>query len=242
MSQIQLTSSVNSIQLLQMIDDGQAVDIRGLSEKLLVKRLRKLFLSLNLKETGDHVFLLPSKAFPTLETVGPLIRSQMQLQSQELHQNDEQSKPLDSGVGQEHCNANLSLPNEAAGGHNANLSLSSDSATTYDANLSLPAEEDTGPKKRLVKKVSASKFVILHREKSLSLTPSLPKHKSKKELHFSFFYLRNKRQWWWLSRWFLLLSKPHSSPKLSYFNLISFALVQGDWSCNAFCRTTCCRS
>ncbi|KAL3353753.1 hypothetical protein AABB24_018466 [Solanum stoloniferum] len=137
-------------QLLQMIDDGQAVDIRGLSEKLLVKRLRKLFLSLNLKETGDHVFLLPSKAFPTLETVGPLIRSQMQLRSQGLHQNDEQSKPLDSGVGQEHCNANLSLPNEVANGHNANLSLPSDNATAYDANLSLPAEEDTGPKKRVI--------------------------------------------------------------------------------------------
>lgn len=137
-------------QLLQMIDDGQAVDIRGLSEKLFVKRLRKLFLSLNLKETGDHVFLLPSKAFPTLETVGPLIRSQMQLRSQELHQNDEQSKPLDSGVGQEHCNANLSLPNEVASGHNTNLSLPSDNATTYDANLSLPAEEDTGPKKRVI--------------------------------------------------------------------------------------------
>ncbi|KAG5575651.1 hypothetical protein H5410_055785 [Solanum commersonii] len=137
-------------QLLQMIDDGQAVDIRGLSEKLLVKRLRKLFLSLNLKETGDHVFLLPSKAFPTLETVGPLICSQMQLRSQELHQNDEQSKPLDSGVGQEHCNANLSLPNEVASGHNANLSLPSDNATAYDANLSLPAEEDTGPKKRVI--------------------------------------------------------------------------------------------
>ncbi|XP_055833296.1 uncharacterized protein LOC129902219 [Solanum dulcamara] len=123
-------------QLLQMIDDGQAVDIRGLSEKLLVKRLRKLFLSLNLKEIGDHVFLLPSKAFPTLETVGPLIHSQVQLQSQEFHRNDEQSKPLDSGVGQENCNVNLSLP--------------TDNATTYNANLSFPAEEDTGPPKRVI--------------------------------------------------------------------------------------------
>lgn len=137
-------------QLLQMIDDGQAVDIRGLSEKLLVKRLRKLFLSLNLKETGDHVFILPSKASPTFETVGPLIRSQMQLQSQEFHQNDEQSKPLDSGVGQEICNANLSLPNEVAIGENTNLSLPSDNATAYNANLSLPAEEDTGPKRRVI--------------------------------------------------------------------------------------------
>ncbi|XP_059281292.1 uncharacterized protein LOC132034987 [Lycium ferocissimum] len=137
-------------QLLQMIDDGQAVDIGGLSEKLLVKRLRKLFVSLNLKETGDHVFLLPSKASPTLETVGPLIRSQNQLQSQEFHQNDEQSKRLDREVGHENCEANLSLPNEEATDHNANLSLPSDNATTYNANLSLPAEENTGPKKRVV--------------------------------------------------------------------------------------------
>ncbi|KAJ8541722.1 hypothetical protein K7X08_002538 [Anisodus acutangulus] len=137
-------------QLLQMIDDGQAVDIGGLSEKMLVKRLRKLFVSLNLKETGDHVFLLPSKASSTLETVGPLIRSQMQLHRQEFHQNDEQSKPLDSGVGQENCNANLGLPNEEATDHNANLSLPSDNATSYNANLSLPAEICTGPKRRVV--------------------------------------------------------------------------------------------
>ncbi|PHU00002.1 hypothetical protein BC332_29789 [Capsicum chinense] len=137
-------------QLLQMIDDGQAVDIRGLSEKLLVKHLRKLFLSLNLKETGDHVFLLPSKAIPTLETVGPLIRTQMQLQSQEFHQNDEQFKPLDSGVGQENCNANLGLQNEEATSYNANLSFPSDNTTTYNANLSLLAEEDTGPKRRVI--------------------------------------------------------------------------------------------
>ncbi|KAK4359087.1 hypothetical protein RND71_021316 [Anisodus tanguticus] len=137
-------------QLLQMIDDGQAVDIGGLSEKMLVKRLRKLFVSLNLKETGDHVFLLPSKASSTLETVGPLIRSQMQLQRQEFHQNDEQSKPLDSGVGQENCNANLGFPNEEATGHNANLSLPSDNATAYNANLSLPAEVCTGPNRRVV--------------------------------------------------------------------------------------------
>ncbi|KAJ8551185.1 hypothetical protein K7X08_000555 [Anisodus acutangulus] len=137
-------------QLLQMIDDGQAVDIGGLSEKMLVKRLRKLFVSLNLKETGDHVFLLPSKASSTLETVGPLIRSQMQLQRQEFHQNDEQSKPLDSGVGQENCNANLGFPNEEATGHNANLSLPSDNATAYNANLSLPAEVCTCSNRRVV--------------------------------------------------------------------------------------------
>ncbi|XP_016445880.1 uncharacterized protein LOC107771070 [Nicotiana tabacum] len=137
-------------QLLQMIDDGQAVDIRGLSEKLLVKRLQKLFLSLNLKESGDHVFLLPSKASPTLETIGPLIRSQMQLKSQEFCQNDEHSKPWDSGGGQESYNANMSLPNEEASAHNVNLSLPNDNANAYDANLSLPAKEGTGPKRRVI--------------------------------------------------------------------------------------------
>ncbi|XP_054786690.1 uncharacterized protein LOC129292962 [Prosopis cineraria] len=62
-------------QLLQMIDDGQAVDIKGISERLLTKHLKKLFLSLNLEENGDRVFLLPSKVRPTLEVVGPLIHS-----------------------------------------------------------------------------------------------------------------------------------------------------------------------
>ncbi|KAI3774500.1 hypothetical protein L1987_49058 [Smallanthus sonchifolius] len=60
-------------QLLRMIDDGQAVDISGLSEKSLVKYLKKLFLSLNLNEKGKLVFLLPSGVPPTLEVVGSVI-------------------------------------------------------------------------------------------------------------------------------------------------------------------------
>ena len=40
-----------------MIDDGQAVDIKGISEKSLMKHLKKLFLSLNLEENGDRVDL-----------------------------------------------------------------------------------------------------------------------------------------------------------------------------------------
>ncbi|QCE07996.1 nucleolar and coiled-body phosphoprotein 1 [Vigna unguiculata] len=62
-------------QLLQMIDNGQAVDIKGISERSLAKHLKKLFLSLNLKENGDRVFLLPSKGRPTLDVLGPLINS-----------------------------------------------------------------------------------------------------------------------------------------------------------------------
>lgn len=60
-----------------MIDDGQAVDIKGISERSLAKHLKKLFVSLKLKENGDRVFLLPSKASPTLDIVGPLIQSYM---------------------------------------------------------------------------------------------------------------------------------------------------------------------
>ncbi|XP_057975529.1 uncharacterized protein LOC131162924 [Malania oleifera] len=60
-------------QLLQMIDDGQAVDIREISERSLTKHLKKLFKSLNLKESGDGVFLLPSNVRPTWEVVGPII-------------------------------------------------------------------------------------------------------------------------------------------------------------------------
>ncbi|BAT94412.1 hypothetical protein VIGAN_08101300 [Vigna angularis var. angularis] len=62
-------------QLLQMIDNGQAVDIKGISERSLAKHLKKLFLSLNLKENGDRVFLLSSKGRPTLDVLGPLIHS-----------------------------------------------------------------------------------------------------------------------------------------------------------------------
>ena len=63
----------------QMIDDGQAVDIKGISEKSLAKHLKKLFLSLNLMENGDRVFLLHSKARPTLDVVFPLIQSYMNM-------------------------------------------------------------------------------------------------------------------------------------------------------------------
>uniref|UniRef100_A0A1J3GGC9 DnaJ-like protein subfamily C member 14 n=1 Tax=Noccaea caerulescens TaxID=107243 RepID=A0A1J3GGC9_NOCCA len=61
-------------QLLKMIDDGQAVDIKGISENALKKRLKKLFQSLKLKERGDRVFLLPPGASPSLDVVGHLIK------------------------------------------------------------------------------------------------------------------------------------------------------------------------
>ncbi|KAF2290983.1 hypothetical protein GH714_017830 [Hevea brasiliensis] len=71
-------------QLLQMIDAGQAVDIKGISERSLIKHLKKLFVSLNLKENGDRLFLLPSNACPTLELVGPLIEAHIESKKQRL--------------------------------------------------------------------------------------------------------------------------------------------------------------
>ncbi|KAJ8748281.1 hypothetical protein K2173_000853 [Erythroxylum novogranatense] len=69
-------------QLLQMIDDGQVVDIKGISEKSLIKHLKKLFVSLNLNESGDKVFLLPPRFRPTLEVVEPLIQAHVESKEQ----------------------------------------------------------------------------------------------------------------------------------------------------------------
>ncbi|BBG99535.1 DNAJ heat shock N-terminal domain-containing protein [Prunus dulcis] len=73
-------------QLLEMIDGGQAVDIKGISERSLIKHLRKLFLALNLKQ-NDGVFLLPSNVRPTLEVVGLMIQTSLEPKSglNEMH-------------------------------------------------------------------------------------------------------------------------------------------------------------
>lgn len=72
-----------------MIDAGQAVDIKGISESVLKKRLKKLFLSLKLKERGDRVFLLPPGASPSLDVVGHLIKG-----GEEEEKNVDDSAPL----------------------------------------------------------------------------------------------------------------------------------------------------
>ncbi|GAV58416.1 DnaJ domain-containing protein/DUF3752 domain-containing protein [Cephalotus follicularis] len=77
-------------QLLQMIDGGQAVDIRGISQSSLNKHLKKLFLALNLKENGDRIFILPSNAHPTWDVVGPLIQTQSEPREQQI----DHSQPL----------------------------------------------------------------------------------------------------------------------------------------------------
>ena len=74
---------VCDIQLLKMVDGGQAVDIKGVSERSLMKHIKKLFLSLGLKESGDRVFLLTSNARPCLEVVGPLIHAHIEPKEQQ---------------------------------------------------------------------------------------------------------------------------------------------------------------
>ncbi|KAL6987424.1 hypothetical protein U1Q18_013174 [Sarracenia purpurea var. burkii] len=106
-------------QLLQMIDDGQAVDISGLSERYLVKYLRKLFQLLNLKSNGEQVFLLPPAGRPTLEVVGPLIFSQMDSTPQQpdysISPKDIHSEPSNAKRGQNvDDNAAIQCPNENA--------------------------------------------------------------------------------------------------------------------------------
>ena len=68
-----------------MIDNGQAVDIKGISERSLIKHLKKLFLSLSLKENGDRVFLLPKNVRPTLEVLGPLLNSSVEVKDEQLN-------------------------------------------------------------------------------------------------------------------------------------------------------------
>ncbi|XVF30005.1 hypothetical protein REPUB_Repub16aG0020000 [Reevesia pubescens] len=75
-------------QLLQMIDDGQAVDIKGISERSLSKHLKKLFFSLNLKENGDRVFIVSSNTRPTLDIVGHLIKDHMESKEQHPKNSD----------------------------------------------------------------------------------------------------------------------------------------------------------
>ncbi|XP_078438920.1 DNAJ heat shock N-terminal domain-containing protein isoform X2 [Wolffia australiana] len=61
--------------LRQMVDSGQAVDVKGISDKLMVKLLKRLFLSLKLKQKEDGVFLLPPSRPPTLDIIVPLLHT-----------------------------------------------------------------------------------------------------------------------------------------------------------------------
>ncbi|XP_071722974.1 uncharacterized protein [Rutidosis leptorrhynchoides] len=122
-------SAANDLkQLLQMIDDGQAVDIKGISEKSLNRHLKKLFRSLNLKEKGDRVFLIRSNAPPTLDVVGTLIQNHVG----PTEQNIDHSSPV---------NIQDSILPEAQHGE-----------AVPDNNVSAPGPEDesSAPKRRVV--------------------------------------------------------------------------------------------
>ncbi|KAG6751109.1 hypothetical protein POTOM_045627 [Populus tomentosa] len=101
-------------QLLQIVDDGQVVDIKGISERSLIKHLNKLFISLNLKENGDMVFLLPPNVRPSLDVVGPLIQACAEPKEQQLDHsfpsNDVESITPDTEHKQETNDNNVAMP------------------------------------------------------------------------------------------------------------------------------------
>ncbi|PSS19409.1 uncharacterized protein CEY00_Acc11459 [Actinidia chinensis var. chinensis] len=96
-------------QLLQMIDDGQAVDISGLSERSLVKHLKKLFQSLNLKENGNQVFLLPPNVRPTMEIIGSIIHLKQLQPANSVSSKDIHSVPPD-GECRHEVDDNMAMP------------------------------------------------------------------------------------------------------------------------------------
>ncbi|KAL7208058.1 hypothetical protein ACSBR1_029921 [Camellia fascicularis] len=96
-----------------MIDDGQAVDISGLSERSLVKHLKKLFLSLNLEENENLLFPLPPNVHPTLEIVGPIIHPHMDSKRQPDHlasTKDTHSLQLDVECSRQNVDDNMAMP------------------------------------------------------------------------------------------------------------------------------------
>lgn len=83
-----------------MIDNGQGVDVRGLSEKSLVKNLERLFVSLKLKQNESGVFLLPSLGHRTLDVIGPILSSHLKSRNKHLSNSGSPSKeqPLQSDI------------------------------------------------------------------------------------------------------------------------------------------------
>ncbi|KAF9590690.1 hypothetical protein IFM89_036213 [Coptis chinensis] len=69
-----------------VVHDLKQVDTTGISDRYFVKQLRKLFDSLNLKESDDGIFLLPPKCRPTLEVVGPMMSLHERLRDHKLPQ------------------------------------------------------------------------------------------------------------------------------------------------------------
>lgn len=101
-------------QLLQMVDGGQAVDIKGVSERSLMKHVKKLFISLGLKESGDRVFLLTSNARPSLEVVGPLIHAHIEPKEQQNDRSESANGDVECGQVMDESNVAGPCPEDDA--------------------------------------------------------------------------------------------------------------------------------
>lgn len=100
-----LTRISINLQLLQMIDNGEGIDISGISDKPLVKRLKKLFRSLKLRESSNGAYLLPPKSVPTLDVVGSALVASGELA-------DNENKNPASPTRQEQPSSNFDVQNK----------------------------------------------------------------------------------------------------------------------------------
>ncbi|KAG9444120.1 hypothetical protein H6P81_015460 [Aristolochia fimbriata] len=92
-------SVVNELQqLLQMIDDGQAVDTRGISDRPLRKLLKKLFQALDLNEPDAGVFLLPQTASRSMEILGPVLSLHLRPEEQRDSANHLEPSSAENGM------------------------------------------------------------------------------------------------------------------------------------------------
>ena len=79
-----------------MIDNGQGVDVRGISDKSLAKHLKKLFVSLKLKQNETGVFLLPPVGHCTLDVIGPILCSHLKSRDNHLPKSGSQIREQSS--------------------------------------------------------------------------------------------------------------------------------------------------
>lgn len=84
-----------------MIDEGQAVDTRQISDQSMLRRLKRLFRALGLIEQDEGVFLLAPTSVPTLERVGHLIKSNSMNNGSRLGAGPSTLSVDDSGVAEQ---------------------------------------------------------------------------------------------------------------------------------------------
>ncbi|XP_058091155.1 uncharacterized protein LOC131237424 [Magnolia sinica] len=160
-------------QLLQMIDGGQAVDTRGMSDASLVKILKKLFLSLNLKQKDTGVFLLPPKACPTLEIVGPVIYSHLR-PTENQSPLPESPKGIPSLPSEEECRK---ATDEAGGGQSTRLDVGDDSSVSCKKRFigpAMPSSELLAAAARLTEAETVLREAELEVDNDLFIGPPPP--------------------------------------------------------------------